>query len=132
MKKIPIVDDSQLNVRLFTALLTNPEYELRVASNGREALRACAASRPDLVLLDLNLPELNGFEVTRRLKGDESTRRIPIVAVTAHGHGEATEQALVAGADFFMAKPFSATALREAVAAFVAEDKFDFGVGCSD
>lgn len=118
-KKILIVDDSHSSVRLFTALLESPGYELRVVNSGKDALLACAASKPDLILLDLLLPEMTGFEVARRLKDDESTRDIPILAVSAYGHGHATEQALGAGADHFMAKPFSGVALREKVAAFV-------------
>lgn len=120
MKKILIVDDSQMSVRLFTALLESPDYELSVASTGLDALRACASAKPDLVLLDLNLPEMDGFEVARRLKGDEHTRDIPILAISAYGHGHATDDALDAGVDRFMAKPFSGIALREAVASFVA------------
>lgn len=120
MKKILIVDDSQMSVRLFTALLESPDYELCVASTGLDALRACASVKPDLVLLDLNLPEMDGFEVARRLKGNEHTRDIPILAISAYGHGHATDDALGAGVDHFMAKPFSGVALREAVASFVA------------
>jgi CheY-like chemotaxis protein len=119
MKKILIVDDSNISVRLFTALLEGPSYQLKVASDGVAALRACAADRPDLVLLDLHLPEMDGFEVARRLKSDAHTRDIPILAVTAYGHGHATDEALTAGVDCFMAKPFSGVALREMVASLV-------------
>jgi CheY-like chemotaxis protein len=118
MKRILIVDDSHVSVRLFTALLEGPNYELSVASTGLDALRICATRHPDLILLDLHLPEMDGFEVARRLKGDSSTRHIPILAVTAYGHGHATDEARGAGVDHFMAKPFSGVALREAVAAF--------------
>lgn len=119
MKKILIVDDSSISVRLFTALLEGPSYQLKVAADGVAALHACAADKPDLVLLDLHLPEMNGFEVARRLKSDDRTRHIPILAVTAYGHGHATDEALTAGVDRFMAKPFSGVALREMVAALV-------------
>jgi two-component system cell cycle response regulator len=119
MKRILIVDDSHTSVRLFTALLEGPNYQLSVATSGSEALRACIALKPHLVLLDLHLPGMDGFEVARRLKGDSSTLDIPILAVTAYGHGHANEAALEAGVDQFMAKPFSGVALREAVAAFV-------------
>lgn len=119
MKKILIVDDSHVSVRLFTALLEGPNYELSVASTGAAALSACKSSKPDLILLDLHLPEMDGFEVARRLKGDQSTRDIPILAVTAYGNGQATLEAMGAGADHFLAKPFSGVALREVVAAFV-------------
>ena len=66
-------------------------------------MRACADDKPDLVLLDLHLPEMNGFEVARRLKSNDRTRDIPILAVTAYGHGHATDEALTAGVDRFMA-----------------------------
>jgi CheY-like chemotaxis protein len=120
MKKILIVDDSMVSVRLFTALLESPDYELSIATSGRAALDACNSEKPDLILLDLHLPELDGFEVTRRLKGDSRTRHIPILALTAYGHGHATEEAISAGVDHFMAKPFSGVALREIVANFMA------------
>lgn len=120
MKTILIVEDSAVSVRLITALLESPEYELQVAGTGREALHACAEAKPDLVVLDLQLPEIDGFEVTRRLKGDSRTRDIPILVVTAYGEGEASVEAKSAGADGFMSKPFSGVALREAVAAFCA------------
>jgi CheY-like chemotaxis protein len=120
MKKILIVDDSMVSVRLFTALLESPDYELSIATSGRAALDACNSEKPDLILLDLHLPELDGFEVTRRLKGDSRTRHIPILALTAYGHGHATEEAISAGVDHFMAKPFSGVALREVVANFMA------------
>jgi CheY-like chemotaxis protein len=120
MKKILIVDDSMVSVRLFTALLESPDYELSIATSGRAALDACNSEKPDLILLDLHLPELDGFEVTRRLKGDSRTRHIPILALTAYGHGHATEEAISAGVDHFMAKPFSGVALREIVASFMA------------
>ena len=118
MKKILIVDDSLVSVRLFTALLEGPDYQLSVANSGLQALHACDSEKPDLILLDLHLPELDGFEVTRRLKSDSRTRHIPIVALTAYGHGHATDDAISAGVDHFMAKPFSGVALREMVAKF--------------
>lgn len=120
MKTILIVEDSQVSVRLFTALLESPEYQLRVAGTGREALQACASALPDLVVLDLQLPEIDGFEVARRLKGDAKTRNIPILVVTAYGEGDASIECKSVGVDGFMSKPFSGVALREAVAAFCA------------
>jgi CheY-like chemotaxis protein len=119
MKQILIVDDSHISARLFTALLEGPGYEVRVVSTGEDALQACASSKPDLVLLDLLLPNMDGFEVARRLKGDAATRHIPILAVTAYGHGHATDQAMLAGVDHFLAKPFSGVVLREVVAGFM-------------
>jgi two-component system cell cycle response regulator len=119
MKQILIVDDSHVSVRLFTALLESPNYQVRVASSGKDALALCVSSKPDLVLLDLHLPEMDGFEIARRLKSDARTRDIPILAITAYGHGQATVEALRAGADHFMAKPFSGVELREVVASFV-------------
>lgn len=118
-KKILIVDDSAVSVRLFTALLEGPEYDVYAVNNGRDALVSCAQARPDLILLDLHLPDMDGFEVTRHLKRDQATCGIPIVAVTAYGHGQASDAAMEAGVDEFIAKPFSGVALRETVASFV-------------
>lgn len=119
MKRILLVDDSKVSIRLFTALLEGPAYEIVVVETGREALSHCAEHKPDLVILDLRLPGMDGFEVARRLKGAEATRKIPIVAVTAYGHGHATDEAMAAGIDRFMAKPFSGVALRETIADFL-------------
>lgn len=120
-KDILIVDDTPSSARLFVALLESPRYRLRVVRTGLEALAACRESKPDLILLDLLLPEMDGFEVARRLRQQAGTRDIPILAVSAYGHGHATDEALAAGVDSFMGKPFSGVALREAVSAFVDE-----------
>jgi class 3 adenylate cyclase/DNA-binding CsgD family transcriptional regulator len=103
--RILVVDDTPANVKLLEAVLLPRGYEVLSAGSGEEALDMVAKERPDLVLLDLLMPGMNGHEVCRRLRGDPTTAALPVVMVTASGSGEKL-QALESGADDFVAKPF--------------------------
>lgn len=103
--KILVVDDDEKNVKLLQALLMPRGYTVATASNGQEALQQVAAEAPDLILLDVMMPILNGFEVCLRLKNDPDTRLIPIVIMTALGQVEERIQGIEAGADDFLTKP---------------------------
>ena len=81
--RILVVDDIEANVRLLQAKLEAEYYEVLTAKDGPEALKAAAESRPDIVLLDVMMPGMDGFEVCRRLRADPATRHIPVVMVTA-------------------------------------------------
>jgi two-component system cell cycle response regulator DivK len=120
-KKILIVDDNPSNLKLFTFLLSSASYALRTAVDAREALAALAEFRPDLVLLDLQLPDMDGLELTRQLKGDPATRDIPIVAVTAYAMKGDEERARAAGVDGYISKPIDKNSFRAAVAAMLAD-----------
>ncbi len=113
--RILIVDDEDLNLRLMEALLAPLGYDVILAHDGEEALRKTREALPDLILLDAMMPKLDGFEVTRRLKEDKSTRIIPIVMVTALQEVQARVMALEVGADDFLAKPVDKTELRARV-----------------
>ncbi len=113
--RILVVDDEDLNLRLMEALLAPLGYDVILARDGEEALRKTRESLPDLILLDAMMPKLDGFEVTRRLKEDESTRIIPIVMVTALQEVQARVMALEMGADDFLAKPVDKSELRARV-----------------
>ena len=114
-KTVLVVDDSVQNVELLTALMQADGYEIVAAANGLEALAHVAASPPDLILLDIMMPKLDGYEVCRRLKQEASTRLIPIVLLTALAAEEARVQGIEAGADDFITKPFSRAELKARV-----------------
>ncbi len=103
--RILIVDDIDTNVRLLQAKLEAEYYETSVARNGPEALTAAATERPDIILLDVMMPGMDGFEVCRRLKADPATRHIPVVLVTALDGRRDRLNGLEAGADDFITKP---------------------------
>ena len=103
--RILVVDDLPPNVRLLEAILTPRGYEVVAANSGREALERVAAEPIDLVLLDILMPEMDGYEVCRALRADASTSFLPVVMITASGEQEKLA-AIEAGADDFIAKPF--------------------------
>lgn len=103
--RILVVDDIRTNVKVLEAKLSSEYYEVITASNGKEALEQATKSRPDLILLDVMMPGMDGFEVCRRLKADPETAHIPVVMVTALGDPEDRVQGLSAGADDFLTKP---------------------------
>ena len=116
MKKILLVDDEPAVRRLVMATLADESrYQILEAGNGAQALALARAERPALVLLDVNMPEMDGFEVCRALKSDAATRTIVVVMLTAMAQPADRERGLAAGADGFFTKPFSPLALLEKV-----------------
>jgi len=109
--KILIVDDEERNIKLLKAYLIAKQYETAEASNGEEALRMVNDCNPDLVLLDVMMPGIDGFEVCKRLKTNEKTKMIPVVMVTALREKEYRIKALEAGVDDFLTKPVDRTEL---------------------
>jgi DNA-binding response OmpR family regulator len=103
--KILVVDDEAKNVKLLEALLIPRGYQVVTAYNGEEALRQVQQEQPDLILLDVMMPILDGFEVCKRLKDNDETRLIPIVIMTALGQVEDRIKGIEAGADDFLTKP---------------------------
>jgi two-component system cell cycle response regulator DivK len=106
-KLILAVEDQEDNMKILRDLLTSAGYELIEAENGQEALAAVAKRQPDLILMDIQIPIIDGYEVTRRIKADPALRSIPIIAVTSHAIGSGEEKARAAGCDDFVAKPYS-------------------------
>ena len=103
--KVLIADDNQQNCELLDAYLSGEGYLIDMACDGQATLDRVALSQPDLILLDIMMPKLSGYEVCQRLKADESTRDIPIVMVTALNEMGDIEKAVNAGADDFLTKP---------------------------
>lgn len=105
MAKILLVEDNELNRDMLSRRLTRKGYEVVCALDGLEAVTQAALERPDLILMDMRLPELDGWEATRRIKNDPGTQAIPIIALTAHAMAGDREQALAAGCDDYDSKP---------------------------
>jgi len=100
-----VVDDFADNREMYSEYLTFSGYEVIEAKNGIEAVEAAQGRMPDIIIMDLSLPVMDGWEATRRLKADERTRRIPIVALTGHALAGHSKGAKEAGCDSFLAKP---------------------------
>lgn len=105
MPKILIVDDNQDSRELVIKILKKSGYQLIEAVDGEDALNKVAAAPPDLILMDISLPKIDGHEVTRRLKGQEAYKDIPIIALTAHAMKGDKEKALAAGCAGYISKP---------------------------
>jgi two-component system, cell cycle response regulator DivK len=105
-KRILLVEDEEDNMQILRDLLASG-YELVEAVNGEKALAAVAAQRPDLILMDIQLPIMDGYEATRRIKADPALRSIPVIAITSYAMGEDEKRARAAGCDDFVAKPYS-------------------------
>jgi diguanylate cyclase (GGDEF)-like protein len=114
-----IVDDQPLNIRLFHQIF-HADHEVFFATSGEDALEFCQTNSPDLILLDVIMPGLNGYEVCRRLKRDERTREIPVIFVTAKSDITEEEDGLAAGAVDFIAKSASANVMRARVGTLIA------------
>src|SRR5580700_9650644 len=106
-KRILVVDDQPDNRQIIRDLLDATDYELTEAENGEQALAAVAKQRPDLILMDLQLPILDGYEATRRIKADPALKDVPIIAVTSYALSGDEAKARAAGCDDFVPKPFS-------------------------
>jgi len=107
MKRILVVEDTEDNRRILRDLLTSAGYALLEATDGSGGVDLALQEKPDLVLMDIQLPIMDGYEATRRLKADPSTRHIPVVAVTSYALSGDEGKALAAGCDAYVAKPFS-------------------------
>ncbi|MDD2915619.1 MAG: response regulator [Gallionella sp.] len=102
---ILVVDDDEFNLKLFNKMLSIEGYAVRTASSGEAALASVAEQLPDLILLDVMMPGIDGFEVARRLKADARTRAIPVIMVTALEDQESRLKGLDTGAEDFLSKP---------------------------
>ena len=110
-KRILVVEDQEDNRAILRDLLAHAGYEVVEVGDGEKALPAASAHRPDVILMDVQLPVLDGYEATRRIKADPVLKRIPIIVVTSYALGGDEAEARAAGCDAYMAKPFSPKAL---------------------
>jgi two-component system cell cycle response regulator DivK len=110
-KRILVVEDQEDNRQILRDLLTSADYEMTEAENGEEALAAVAKQRPDLILMDIQLPIMDGYEATRRIKGNAAWKDIPIIVVTSYALSGDESKARAAGCDAYVTKPYSPRAL---------------------
>jgi two-component system cell cycle response regulator DivK len=110
-KRILVVEDQEDNRQILRDLLANAGYEMIEAEDGQQALTQAAKHKPDLILMDIQLPLLDGYEATRRIKADPALNAIPIIVVTSYALSGDEEKAHAAGCDAYVAKPFSPRAL---------------------
>jgi len=106
-KCILVVEDQEDNRQILRDLLATTDYQVVEAADGQEALTAVAKQRPDLILMDIQLPVLDGYEATRRIKADPALSSIPIIAVTSYALTGDEAKARAAGCDDFVPKPYS-------------------------
>jgi two-component system cell cycle response regulator DivK len=106
-RRILVVDDHADNRRILRDLLGSVGFEILEATTGEEAVARAEATVPDLILMDIQLPGIDGYEATRRIKTNEALRRIPLIVVTSYALSGDDAKALAAGADAYVAKPFS-------------------------
>jgi two-component system, cell cycle response regulator DivK len=113
--RILVVEDHEDNRQILRDLLENAGYDMIEAKDGEEALMAAASQRPDLILMDVQLPILDGYEATRRLKTDLILKTIPIIVVTSYALSGDEEKAYAAGCDAYVAKPYDPLVLLETI-----------------
>ncbi len=119
VKRVLIVEDNELNMKLFHDLLEAHGYETLQTRNGMDALALAREYRPDLILMDIQLPEVSGLEVTRWIKDDPELKSIPVIAVTAFAMKGDEEKIREGGCEDYIAKPISVTKFLEAVQKFL-------------
>jgi two-component system, cell cycle response regulator DivK len=118
-KRILIVEDNKLDVRLLKDILEWRGYETLQTGDGLEAINLAFANLPDLILMDIQLPDISGLEVTRRLRGDDRSKRVPIVAVTAFAMGWHEREALDSGCNAYLSKPIAILGFLRTVESFL-------------
>jgi CheY-like chemotaxis protein len=113
MAKVLLVEDNEMNRDMLSRRLMRQGFEVTVAVDGQAGVEAAQSGRPDIVLMDMSLPVLDGWEATRQLKASDATRAIPVIALTAHAMAGDRQQALDAGCDDYDTKPIELPRLLE-------------------
>jgi CheY-like chemotaxis protein len=119
-KKILVVDDSRTALFMVTTILKKGPYDIVTASDGDEAVERAAAERPDLILMDVVMPRMTGFEACRELKRRPETRAIPVILVTTRGEGENVEAGFESGCNDYVTKPVNSLELMTKVRGHIA------------
>lgn len=120
MPKILVVEDNEPNRDMLTRRLARKGFEALVAVDGQEGVEIARTAQPDLILMDMSLPVVDGWEATRRIKASPETRNIPVIALTAHAMAGDRERALEAGCDDYDTKPVEFSGLLEKIEALLA------------
>ena len=115
MQKVLLVEDNEMNRDMLSRRLLRRGFEVVVAGDGEQGLAVAREQRPDLILMDMSLPILDGWEASRRLKADEVTRHIPVIALTAHAMAGDRDRALEAGCEDYDTKPIEFPRLLETI-----------------
>ncbi|KQN92595.1 two-component system response regulator [Sphingomonas sp. Leaf231] len=116
-KRVLVVEDNELNLKLFCDLLRAHDFAVEPVRDGREAVERARAFAPDLVVMDIQMPHVTGYELLLQFKADEALRHIPVMAVTAYSGRDDEERLRAAGADAYVSKPITLARFMAAVAA---------------
>lgn len=120
MIRVLLVEDNEMNRDMLSRRLARKGYDVLIAVDGQQGLDLAASGSPDIILMDMSLPVIDGWEATRRLKADSALQAIPVIALTAHAMAGDREQALGAGCDDYDTKPIELPRLLEKIAAQLA------------
>jgi CheY-like chemotaxis protein len=119
MPKILLVEDNEMNRDMLSRRLVRNGFEVVIAVDGAAGVALASSEKPDLILMDMSLPVLDGWEATRRVKADPATQAIPVIALTAHAMAEDKDKSLAAGCDDFDTKPVELPRLLEKIKALL-------------
>jgi two-component system cell cycle response regulator DivK len=120
MAKILLVEDNEMNRDMLSRRLIRNGFEVSIAIDGQQGVDMATSQLPDLIVMDMSLPVIDGWEATRRIKANDATRRIPVIALTAHAMAGDREQAMEVGCDDYDTKPVEITRLLGKIAALLA------------
>jgi CheY-like chemotaxis protein len=119
MTRILLVEDNEMNRDMLSRRLIRNGYEVAIAIDGQQGVDMALSERPDLILMDMSLPVIDGWEATRRIKGNDATRQIPVIALTAHAMAGDREKAMEVGCEDYDTKPVEITRLLGKIAALL-------------
>jgi two-component system cell cycle response regulator DivK len=119
MPKILLVEDNEMNRDMLSRRLIRNGYEVSIAVDGQQGAEMALSERPDLILMDMSLPVIDGWEATRRIKANDATRRIPVIALTAHAMAGDREKAMEVGCEDYDTKPVEISRLLGKIAALL-------------
>lgn len=122
MTKILLVEDNEMNRDMLSRRLIRKGYEVVMAMDGQQGVAMASSEKPDLILMDMSLPVIDGWEATRQVKADDATRTIPVIALTAHAMSGEREKCLAAGCDEYDTKPVEFNRLIEKIVALLAKN----------
>ena len=125
MPKILLVEDNEMNRDMLSRRLTRNGFEVAMAVDGRQGVEMSLSERPDLILMDMSLPVMDGWEATRQVKANPETKGIPVIALTAHAMAQDREKAMAAGCDDFDTKPVELPRLLEKIKALLSGPRPD-------